>query len=153
PFGHGHGGGAHEDGVYQALVEARLPFEYIAEEALTLDRLDGVAVLVIPTGAELDPATVATIEAYVARGGGLATAFAAGLRNSADGPALALGELQGVRLSGAVRGPLKNKYMTLEGDHPLTAGYDGAQRILAGAHVLDIEALPGADVAFRFVPD
>jgi len=153
PFGHGHGGGAHEDGVYQALVEARIPFEYIAEEALTQERLDDVAVLVIPTGADLDPATVATIETYVARGGGLVTAFDAGLTTGPDGPRLALGDLQGVRLAGGVRGPLKNKYMTLERPHPLTAGYDGAQRIIAGAHVLDIGTLPGADIAFRFVPD
>ncbi|MGO1200544.1 MAG: hypothetical protein ACTMKY_11675, partial [Dermabacteraceae bacterium] len=154
PFGHGHGGGAHEDGVYQALVEARIPFEYIAEEALTLDRLEDVSVLVIPSGAGLDPATLTTIEAYVARGGSLVTAFDAGLTQDSTGrPHLALGDLHGVHLTGPVRGPLKNKYMTLEGGHPLTAGYDGAQRILAGAHVLDIEALPGADVAFRFVPD
>lgn len=153
PFGHGHGGGAHEDGVYQALVEARIPFEYIAEEALALDRLDGVAVLVIPSGPDLDPATIATIEAFVARGGGLVTAFDAGLATGPDGPTLALGDLQGVRLAGGLRGPLKNKYMTLERPHPLTAGYDGAQRILAGAHVLDIGTLPGADIAFRFVPD
>lgn len=153
PFGHGHGGGAHEDGVYQALIEARIPFEYIAEEALSPERLDGVAVLVIPTGADLDPATVTTIEAFVAHGGGLVTAFDAGLTTGTGGPSLALGDLQGVRLAGGLRGPLKNKYMTLERPHPLTAGYDGAQRIIAGAHVLDIEALPGADIAFRFVPD
>lgn len=155
PFGYGHGGGAHEDGVYQALVEARIPFEYIAEEALTLERLEGVSALVIPAGPDLDPATVTTIESYVARGGGLVTAFDAGLTSDTTGwPALALGELQGVRLTGdGLRGPLKNKYMTLERPHVLTDGYDGAQRILAGAHVLDIEALPEADIAFRFVPD
>ncbi|HLS32191.1 MAG TPA: hypothetical protein VK039_01250, partial [Brevibacterium sp.] len=153
PFGHGHGGGAHEDGVYQALVEARIPFEYIAEEALTLDRLKAVAVLVIPTGAELDSATIATLEAYVERGGGLVTAFDAGLAEGSEGPVLALGDLHGVRLTAAPRGPLKNKYMTLEAGHPLIEGYEGAQRILAGAHVLDIEALPGTDTAFRFVPD
>ncbi len=154
PFGHGHGGGPHEDGVYQALVEARIPFEYIAEEALTLERLEDITVLVLPAGADLDADTVATIEAHVARGGGLVTAFDAGLvRAGRDAPALAFGDLQGVRLTGGPRGPLKNKYMTLEAGHPLTAGYDGAQRILAGAQVLDIEALPGTDVAFRFVPD
>ncbi|MFC7375463.1 family 10 glycosylhydrolase [Brachybacterium sp. GCM10030268] len=155
PFGQGHGGGAHEDGVYQALIEARIPFEYIAEEALTAQRLRGVRVLVIPTGADLVPATVAAIEQYVADGGGLVAGYDAGLTGGSDGSPgrLALGDLLGVRLTGGVRGPLKNKYMSLEAGHPLTAGYDGAQRILAGAHVLDIEALPDADVAFRFVPD
>lgn len=154
PFGHGHGGGAHEDGFYQALVEARIPFEYIAEEALTLERLGETRVLVLPSGANLDPATIATIETYVSRGGGLVTAFDAGLDPGRYGqPALALGDLHGVRLVGGVRGPLKNKYMSLEAGHPLTAGYEGAQRILAGAQVLDIEALPGTDLAFRFVPD
>lgn len=154
PFGHGHGGGAHEDGVYQALVEARIPFEYIAEEALTVERLEGVRVLVLPAGADLAPAAVDAIEQFVRRGGGLVAGFDASL-TGADGPAprLELGELLGVRLTGPIRGPLKNKYMTLERPHPLTAGYDGAQRIIAGAQVLDIEAAPDAQVAFRFVPD
>src|SRR5690606_3365392 len=39
---------AHEDGLYQALVEARIPFEYISDEILTLERLAGVRVLVLP---------------------------------------------------------------------------------------------------------
>lgn len=153
-FGHGHGADSQEDGVYQALVEARIPFEYIAEEALTSDRLQGVRVVVLPSGAALDQATISTLEHHVAGGGGLVTAHDASLTvDEAGAPSLALGPLLGVRLRGGIRGPLKNKYMTLEPGHPLTAGYEGAQRIVGGAHVLDLDVVPDAQVAFRFVPD
>src|SRR5690606_2503198 len=39
---------AHEDGFYQALITARIPFEYIAAEELSADRLRGIRVLVLP---------------------------------------------------------------------------------------------------------
>jgi hypothetical protein len=144
----------HEDGVYQALVEARVPFEYIAEEALSDERLDGVRVVVLPGNGALGAATVAALERFVERGGGVVSLFDSGITDAEDGRrVLALGELLGVRLDEDVRGPLKNKYMTLEGDHPLTRGYEGARRILAGAHVLGVTATEDAEVPFRFVPD
>jgi hypothetical protein len=144
----------HEDGVYQALVEARVPFEYIAEEALSEERLDGVRVVILPGNGPLGAATVGVLERFVGRGGGLIAMFDSSLADAEDGSReIALGELLGVRLEQDVRGPLKNKYMTLAEGHPLTRGYDGAQRILAGAHVLGVRATEGAEVAFAFVPD
>ncbi|WP_166844406.1 alpha-amylase family protein [Isoptericola sp. BMS4] len=145
----GHRG--HEDGVYQALLEARIPFEYIADDALTADRLAEVRVLVLPACPELSADHVRVIEEYVAGGGSVVAAFDSGLTR--DGTTIALGDLLGVRLVQGVRGPVKNKYMTIEADHPVAAGYDGTRRIVAGTRVLDVEAAPGAEVVFRFVPD
>lgn len=145
---------AHEDGVYQALVEARIPFEYIAEEALSEERLAGVRVVVLPGNGALGAATVGMLERFVGDGGSVIALFDSGVTDAEDGRReIALGELLGVRLEQDVRGPLKNKYMSLAPDHSLTRGYDGAQRILAGAHVLGVSAAEDAEVAFEFVPD
>lgn len=146
---------AHEDGVYHALVEARVPFEYVAEEALSDERLSDLRLLILPGGGARSAEAAATIERFVVAGGSVIALHDASLRKGDNGEAreFALGDLLGVRLAEDVRGPLKNKYMTLETRHPLASGYDGAQRILAGAHVTGIEATEGAEIAFRFVPD
>ncbi|WP_210768968.1 family 10 glycosylhydrolase [Ruania alkalisoli] len=147
---------AHEDGVYQALLEARIPFEYVADEALSADRLAGIRVLVLPATPELTPQQVGVIEEFVAAGGAVVAAHDSSVRGPAGSRELALGEIFGVRLRQDVRGPLKNKYMAITADHPLVAGYEGAQRIVAGSLVLGVEQIPtaeGVTVPFRFVPD
>lgn len=146
---------AHEDGVYQALVEARIPFEYIADEALDIDRLSGFRVLVLPSAPDLTASQVDVIERFVEGGGNVVAAYDASLTGEAGARRLALGDVLGVRLTEDVRGPIKNKYMALASSHPLTAGYDGAQRIVAGTRVLGVETTEGdgIDVPFRFVPD
>lgn len=142
---------ADEDGVYQALLEARIPFEYIADEALTPDRLDGVRVLVLPTCPALAPEHVGVVEEFVARGGSVVAGYDSGPAGPRDP---ALGDLLGVRPLSAVRGPLKNNYITIEdGKHPIAAGYDGARRIVGGTRVLAVEAAADTEVVFRFIPD
>lgn len=51
------------------------------------------------------------------------------------------------------RGPVKNNYMALMGEHRLHAGLDGASRIIGGTHLLGITARSGTEVPFRFIPD
>ncbi|WP_210418228.1 alpha-amylase family protein [Ruania zhangjianzhongii] len=143
---------AHEDGVYQALIEARIPFEYIADETLTAERLEGIRVLVLHSGSDLDPEHVQILEDYVARGGSIVAAYDASLTGQSD-RRLALGETLGVRLVEDVRGPVKNNYITLTPGHPVSAGYDGATRIVGGTRVLGVEAVDDTEVAFRFIPD
>jgi hypothetical protein len=141
----------HENGVYQALLEARVPFEYVAGEALTTERLAGVRVLVLPACPDLTVDQVGVIEEFVAGGGSVVAAFDSGLADS--GRTFALGDVLGVRLVEGPRGPVKNKYMTIEGAHPVASGYDGASRIVAGTRVLAVETVGDAEAVFRFVPD
>ncbi|GAA1171956.1 alpha-amylase family protein [Nesterenkonia xinjiangensis] len=143
----------HEDGVYQALIEARIPFVYIADEALTAKRLEGVRVLVLPACPALSTAQRQVIEEFVEAGGNVVATFDSSLAGEPGERVLELGELLGVRLTEDVRGPLKNKYMTIEKEHTLSSGYEGAQRIVGGTQVLGVELLGEAQEIFRFVPD
>lgn len=145
-----------EDGFYQALVEARIPFDYVADQELSLERLSGYDVLLLPNCTALSDRHLETIRAYVAQGGSVVAASEStltddhGVRRSD----LGLGELFGVQLVGAPRGPVKNNYLEITGrEHPLAQGFAGTSRIVGGTQLVPVAALPGAEVPFRFVPD
>ncbi|MFI6344380.1 hypothetical protein [Streptomyces sp. NPDC050560] len=147
--------GGHQDGVHQALVAARVPFELVSDGALSADRLAAHRVLVL-TGAErLGDEQLGAIREFVAGGGGLVALHRAGLvdEDGAERDGFALGDLLGVRLTEPAR-TVKNKYAALTGPpHPLHEGYEGAGRIIGGTSVLGVEAADGTEVPFRFVPD
>ena len=144
-----------EDGFYQALIEARIPFDYIADQELSAERLADYRVLVLPNSRALSEAHCQAIREFVAAGGSVVAAHESSLLDENEQPRteFALADVLGVHLSAPPRGPLKNNYIALEGEHPLTSGYAGATRIVGGTHVVGIEAADGADVPFRFVPD
>ncbi|GGP13128.1 family 10 glycosylhydrolase [Nonomuraea glycinis] len=144
-----------ENGFYQALVEARIPFEFIADQALSAERLRPYKVLVLANAEQLGDAECQVIREYVAAGGGLVAAHQSSLYDEhgdlRDGFGLA--DVFGVDLTAPVRGPVKNNYIALTGEHPVNAGFGGAERIIGGSHLLRVEARPGTRVPFRFVPD
>ena len=148
------GPSAHEDGVYQALLEARIPFEYVAEEALSLQRLAEFRVLVLPGPVHLDVHQLEVLSSFVATGGSVVAAHDAPVAREESGVGTsALGDLLGVTVLEDLRGPVKNKYATFEGRHEIAAGFAGAQRIVAGTQVLEVTAAADATVPLRFVPD
>jgi hypothetical protein len=48
---------------------------------------------------------------------------------------------------------VKNNYIALTGEHRLNEGFDGTTRIIGGTHIIDVDAVPTAQVPFRFIPD
>ncbi len=51
----------HLEGVYAALVEARIPFDYVHEQDLDPERISSYAVLILPNMALMSDAQAATI--------------------------------------------------------------------------------------------
>lgn len=144
-----------EDGFYQALIEARIPFDYIADQELSSERLASYRVLVLPNTRALSEAHCQTIRDFVAGGGSVVAAHESSLldENEQLRPEFGLADVLGVHLSAPPRGPLKNNYISLDPGHPLAAGFAGASRIVGGTHIVGIEATAGTTVPFRFVPD
>ena len=132
-------------GMYQALVEARIPFEMVHDGLLDPDRLARFKVLVLPGIACLSDGECAQIAEYARRGGSVVATFQTSLHDQrgARRPDLGLSDLFGVRFKGRVEGPMQNSYLHLEGEagkrHPILAGLDDAERIINGAFRLDIE--------------
>ncbi|MEO3870436.1 family 10 glycosylhydrolase [Nonomuraea sp. B12E4] len=144
-----------EDGFYQALVEARVPFDLLADQALSAERLRPYKVLVLADAEQLSDAQCQVISEYVAAGGSLVAAHQSSLYDERGEPrdAFGLADVLGVDLVEPVRGPVKNNYIALTGEHPVNAGFGGAKRIIGGTRLLRVAARPGTQVPFRFIPD
>ncbi len=148
----------HEDGFYQALVEARIPFEFIADQVLSDTELDRFRVLVLANAERLSDGQCVTISRWVEeRGGNLIVAAQSSLRDETGAlrDTFGLAGVMGVDAAGPARGPVRNNYAALSGTHRLHQGMDGAQRIIGGVHLMTLTPQSGANVAvpFRFIPD
>ncbi|MET3896582.1 hypothetical protein ABIB57_000506 [Devosia sp. UYZn731] len=142
-------------GFYMALIEAKLPFEMVSDQAMTSETLDKFKVIILANSTCLSDAQVKTLEAYVARGGSVVAAHESSTRTETNKPrnAIALGPLLGVSLTKAARGPVKNTYVAINGDHPISKGFEGANRIMGGTKLLAVEAVADAEQPFLYVPD
>ncbi|MGV8988517.1 MAG: alpha-amylase family protein [Cypionkella sp.] len=146
---------ADEKGFCQALVEAGLAFEFVSDHAMTDAMLDRFRVLILPNARCLSDAQCATISAWVGRGGSLVVAGESALATEDGSPRedCGLAAVLGARVTAAPRGPVKNTYVELAGDHPVNAGYDGAQRIIGGLRLVGVTADAGTAMPFLYVPD
>ncbi|WEX11086.1 alpha-amylase family protein [Chelativorans sp. AA-79] len=142
-------------GFYQALVEAKLPFEMLSDQAMTPEQLDRFKVVILANSTCLSDAQCAMLEAYVARGGSVVAAYETSTRDEDNRPreTLALGDLLGVRMTSPARGPVQNTYVAVNGDHPIAGGYEGAERIIGGTHLIAVEAAADTEAPFLYVPD
>lgn len=142
-------------GFYHALVEAKLPFEFLSDQVMTAEALDRFKLIILANTTHLSDEQCEAIRAYVARGGSVVAAYESSLydengRMRAD---LGLADVFGATLTKPTRGPVKNTYVALNGSHPVNAGYDGANRIIGGTKLLAVEPAPGVESPFLYVPD
>jgi hypothetical protein len=146
------GEGAHDRvenpalGFYEALVEARIPFQMVHDRLLDAAHLANYDALILPNIAALSNAQCEQIREFVERGGGIVASFETslydewGVRRRDFG----LASLFGANFSGKVNGPMLNSYLELERRgspvHPLLDGFDDVPRIINAAY--QVETLP-----------
>ncbi|MGV0875967.1 alpha-amylase family protein [Martelella sp. FLE1502] len=142
-------------GFYHALIEAKLPFEFLSDEAMTAESLDRFKLVILANASNLSDAQCALLRDYAARGGSLIAAHETAMRDESGNArdAFALGDVFGVKRSALARGPVKNSYIVLSGDHPLTQGYEGAGRIIGGTMLAEVETVAGTETPFLSIPD
>ena len=136
----------HTLGWYQALIEARIPFEMVHDQLLDPAHLHQYKTLILPNLAALSDAQCRQVREYVAQGGSLIATYETslydewGVRRKDFG----LGDLFGVSFKGNTEGPMHNAYLRLEHDstrgHPILKGLEDASRIIHGVWRLDVEA-------------
>jgi hypothetical protein len=130
----------HTLGYYQALIEARIPFEMVHDQLLDAAHIDRFKVLIFPNIAALSSGQCAQIREDVQRGGSIVATHETSLYDEwgerrAD---FGLADLFGASFGGATDARMQNSYLRLETDpatgkrHPLLAGLDDTGRIING---------------------
>jgi len=135
----------HTLGMYQALIEARLPFEMVHDRLLEPRLADRYRLLILPNIAALSDAQCEQLRAYVRHGGNLLATHETSLYNEWGRPRqnFGLAGLFGARFNGRTEGPMRNSYLRLEQDpvtgrfHPVLAGLEDAGRIINGVFRVD----------------
>ena len=132
-------------GFYQALVEARIPFEMVHDKLLDAEHLAPFQTLILPNIAALSNEQCAQLRQFVERGGGIVATYETslydewGVRRGDFG----LADLFGATFDGGVEGPLQNSYLNIEkgagGFHPLVRGLEDASRIINGANQVKVK--------------
>jgi hypothetical protein len=136
----------HALGWYQALVEARIPFEMVHDRLLDEAHLARLRTLILPNIAALSDEQCRQLRAFVERGGGLVATYETSLLDEKGDPRPDFGlvDLLGVSYRGAGEGSMRNAYLRLEADprtgarHPLLDGLDEAPRVIHGTRRLDV---------------
>ena len=114
-------------GMYYALLEGRVLFDFVHEDELSARTLSPYRLLIVPNAAYLTDDTCDRIRAFVRGGGSLVATFETS-RYTEWGdrrPDLALADVLGVNLAGDLVGPLPNSYMRIDARHALVNGFDG----------------------------
>lgn len=146
-------------GFYAALIEARIPVDFVHEKELTPERMAPYKLLILPNFAMMSEGQAAALEAYAARGGSLLATYQTGLFDGAGQPRadFLLGKLFGISKDGepvgsgaAVLGAFAPVHLqSVRRQSPLTEGLTGAEWIAGPGWMQPIK--PVADAALTFI--
>ena len=136
-------------GFYQALIEARIPFEMVHDRLLDEEHLAQFKTLILPNIAALSDPQCRQLREFVEKGGGLVASFETSLYDEfgVKRTDLGLASLFGASYTGKRNENMLNSYLTLEKDpatnsyHPLLTGLEDAARIINAVNQLDVKPL------------
>jgi hypothetical protein len=146
-------------GWYQALIEARIPFEMVHDRLMDAEHLAPFKTLILPNIAALSDSQCEQIRQFVGRGGGIVATSETSLRDEwgARRKDFGLADLFGANWKGSTEGPMKNAYLRLEHDfvpgRPMLLGLEDAPRIIHGVWRVDVVATEaGTRSALTHIP-
>jgi Hypothetical glycosyl hydrolase 6/Beta-galactosidase trimerisation domain len=147
-------------GFYQALIEARIPFEMVHDRLLDREHIAQFRTLILPNIAALSNLQCQQIIEFVENGGNLVATYETslydewGVRRQDFG----LGPLFGASFVGGPQGPMLNSYLSLQREpntdtyHPLLKGFEDAVRIVNAANQLNIRPVNQDFSPLQIVP-
>jgi hypothetical protein len=135
----------HTLGWYQALIEARIPFEMVHDQLLDSAHIGAFKTLILPNIVALSDAQCRQLRDFVSAGGSVIATHETslcdewGVRRKNFG----LAELFGVNFSGRIEPRMQNAYLRLEPEagrgHSLLRGLEDAPRIIHGVSRVEVE--------------
>jgi len=148
-------------GFYEALVEARIPFEMVHDRCLDAEHLAPFRTLILPNIAALSGDQCASLRGFVERGGGLVATYKTSLYDEwgVQRKDFGLASLFGASYAGNAENNMLNSYLSLEQDpstnftHPLLRGFADSGRIINAVNQVDVTpADAGQFTPLRIVP-
>lgn len=130
-------------GMYQALVEARIPFEMAYSQKLESADIDRFKLIVLPNVSALTDIECEKLRGYVNRGGSLfATHRTSLLSNDATRSNFKLGDLFGVSYAGSIEDNGPNGYIRVEHatNHPILRGLEDTDQIVSTMRHVNVNA-------------
>jgi Hypothetical glycosyl hydrolase 6/Beta-galactosidase trimerisation domain/TAT (twin-arginine translocation) pathway signal sequence len=135
----------HINGWYQALIEARIPFELVHDRLLDTAHVGQFKTLILPNVVALSDDQCRQLQEFVERGGSVIATHETslcdewGVRRNNFG----LAGLFGVNYGGKIEPRMQNAYLRLEHEathhHPLLRGLEDAPRIIHGVSRIEVE--------------
>ncbi len=140
-------------GIYYALLEARVLVDFVAEDDLGEDTLRKYRVLILPNAAYLSDRHVQRIHEYVGRGGSILATFETSRYDEWGNPRddFALADLFGASAAGEVLPPRDNSYMRIDQPHPVLEGFVGTSLLPGAEERVPIRA-DGSALVLSVVP-
>lgn len=144
-----HGGPVedHINGWYQALIEARTPFEMVHDRLLSPAHVDQFKTLILPNIAALSRAQCDQLIGFVRRGGSVIATHETSLYDESGTKSdnFGLASLFGVKFAGPGEPRMQNAYLQLRHNAPhadaLLRGLEDAPRIIHGVSRIDVQPL------------
>jgi hypothetical protein len=135
----------HLNGWYQALIEARIPFELVHEGLLDAAHVNQYRTLILPNVVALSDAQCTQIREFVERGGSVIATHETSLNDELGmrRKNFGLADLFGVNFAGRIEPRMQNAYLRLEHEatqhHSLLKGLEDAPRIIHGVSRIEVE--------------
>lgn len=150
----------HALGFYQALVEARVPFDMVHDLLLDAEHLKPYRTLILPNIAALSDKQCAQLKAFVEGGGNLIATHETSLydewgKRRKD---FGLAELFGASFDGKVETNVRNSYLNVDKDpktsqfHPIVKGLEDATRIINGVNWVHVKPHEKAYSPLTLIP-
>jgi hypothetical protein len=146
-------------GFYQALVEARIPFEMVHDRLLDAEHISQFRTLILPNIAALSTAQCAQLTQFVQNGGSLIATYETSLYNEwgVRQPNFGLASLFGANFAGQVEGPMLNSYLALDRSasnafHELLKDLDGTPRIINAANQVSVTPTDTTPQPLQVIP-
>jgi hypothetical protein len=141
------------NGYYQALVEARIPFEMADDRQLEPKHIARYRVLVLADVAAMSDAQCEQIRAYVKAGGRIVATGETSLYDELGKRRanFGLSDLFGCDYVKTENG-VKNSYLTPRHPHPLTRGLEDAPRIIAATQQLTVRSHDSTKPPLTLIP-
>jgi hypothetical protein len=130
--------------MYQALIEARIPFEMAHDRLLDPEHIGKFKLLILPNIAALSDKQCEQLRQYAAAGGSILATHETSLYDEwgVRRPNFGLSSLFGVKFNGRVEGPMQNSYLRIEDKgHPLLKGIEDTDRIINGTRRVDVSPI------------